>query len=108
MQEILVNRLGSLRLPRKSVVRLTDCLYMTTDVYPGRNTTTTTTTNYSAREGQTVEGNEDYNGKNTCINTNNLFQPSTVCLTRYTSGPIQNSVVYYVNHKEAQLHFLKF
>ena len=36
---ILDNRLGGLSLPRKSVVRLTDCPDMTLDVYPGRKTT---------------------------------------------------------------------
>ena len=39
MHEALVNRLGGLSLPRKSVVRLTDCLDMTLDVYRGRKTT---------------------------------------------------------------------
>ena len=34
-----VNRLGGLSLPRKSVVRLTDRLDMTIDVYRGRKTT---------------------------------------------------------------------
>ena len=37
--EVLVNRLGGLSLPRKSVVRLTDCPDMTLDVYRGRKTT---------------------------------------------------------------------
>ena len=36
MHKVLVNRLGGLSLPRKSVVRLTD---MTIDVYRGRKTT---------------------------------------------------------------------
>ena len=36
MHEVLVNRLGGLSLPRKSVVRLTD---MTLNVYRGRKTT---------------------------------------------------------------------
>ena len=40
MHEVLVNRLGGLSLPRKSVVRLTDSLDMTLDVYHGRKTTT--------------------------------------------------------------------
>ena len=39
MQEVLVNRLGGLSLPRKSVVRLTDRPNMTLDVYRGRKTT---------------------------------------------------------------------
>ena len=46
VHEVLVNRLGGLSLPRKSVVRLTDRPNMTLDVYRGRKTTTTTT--YSA------------------------------------------------------------
>ena len=39
MHEVLVNRLGGLGLPRKSVVRLTDRPDMTLDVYCGRKTT---------------------------------------------------------------------
>ena len=39
MHEELVNRLGGLRLPRKSVVRLTDRPDMTLDVYRGCKTT---------------------------------------------------------------------
>ena len=39
MHEVLVNRLGGLSLPRKSVVRLTDRTDMTLDVYRGRKTT---------------------------------------------------------------------
>ena len=39
MHKVLVNRLGGLSLPRKSVVRLTDRLDMTLDVYRGRKTT---------------------------------------------------------------------
>ena len=39
MQEVLVNRLRGLSLPRKSVVRLTDRPDMTLDVYRGRKIT---------------------------------------------------------------------
>ena len=39
MHEVLVNCLGDLSLPRKSVVRLTDHPDMTIDVYRGRKTT---------------------------------------------------------------------
>ena len=39
VQEVLVNRLGGLSLPRKSVVRITDRPDMTLDVYRGRKTT---------------------------------------------------------------------
>ena len=40
VHEVLVNRLGGLSLPRKSVVRLTDRPDMTLDVYHGHKTTT--------------------------------------------------------------------
>ena len=43
MHEVLVNRLGGLSLPKKSVVRLTDRPDMTLDVYNNSATTTTTT-----------------------------------------------------------------
>ena len=39
MHKVLVNRLGGLSLPRKSVVRLTDHPDMTLDVYHGCKTT---------------------------------------------------------------------
>ena len=39
MHEVLVNPLGGLSLPRKSVVRLTDRPDMTLDVYHGWKTT---------------------------------------------------------------------
>ena len=39
MHEVLVNRLGGLSLPRKSVVRLTDSPDMILDVYHGCKTT---------------------------------------------------------------------
>ena len=39
MHEVLVNRLGGLSLPRKSVVRITDRPDMTLDVYRGHKTT---------------------------------------------------------------------
>ena len=39
MHEVLVNYLGDLSLPRKSVVRLTDRPEMTLDVYRERKTT---------------------------------------------------------------------
>ena len=40
VHEVLGNRFGGPSLPRKSVVRLTDCPDMTLDVYYGRKTTT--------------------------------------------------------------------
>ena len=40
MHEVLVNRLGGLSLPRKSVVRLNDRHDLNLDVYSGRKTKT--------------------------------------------------------------------
>ena len=51
MHEVLVNRLGGLSLPRKSVVRLTDRPDMTLDVYRGRKTTTQPTISAVAATG---------------------------------------------------------
>ena len=44
MHKVLVNRLGGLSLPRKSVVRLIDRSDMALDVYRGRKTTKKKTT----------------------------------------------------------------
>ena len=49
MHEVLVNRLGGLSLPRKSVVRLTDCPDMTLDVYRGRKKNKSTTISHRQR-----------------------------------------------------------
>ena len=42
VHEVLVNCLGGLSMPRKSVVRLTDCPDMTLDVYHGHKNNNTT------------------------------------------------------------------
>ena len=47
MHEVLVNRLGGLSLPRKSVVRLTDRPDMTLDVYHGHKTKIQPTNQFS-------------------------------------------------------------
>ena len=57
MHEVLVNRLGGLSQPRKSVVRLTDRPDMTLDVYRGGKTT--------MQEQQQL--NEHLFGKELCI-----------------------------------------
>ena len=46
VHEVLVNRLGGLSLPRKSMGRLTDRPDMTLDVYRGRKTTMQQQCNY--------------------------------------------------------------
>ena len=60
MHEVLVNRLGGLSLPRKSVVRLTDRPDMTLDVYRGRKTTKQQHCQSKSRsylEGHSTDGN---------------------------------------------------
>ena len=54
MHEVLVNRLGGLSLPRKSVVRLTDRPDMTLDVYRGRKTTNQQSTTSSLSSSQHI------------------------------------------------------
>ena len=49
MHEVLVNRLGGLCLPRKSVVRLTDRPDMILDVYRAQKTTKAKTTKIPIR-----------------------------------------------------------
>ena len=51
VHEVLVNRLGGLSLPRKSVVRLTDRPDMTLDVYRGRKTTNQQQSTRAAADG---------------------------------------------------------
>ena len=58
MHEVLVNRLGGLSLPRKSVVRLTDRPDMTLDVYRGRKTTKQQHTVYSVYLPELVYRND--------------------------------------------------
>ena len=59
MHEVLVNRLGDLSLPRKSVVRLTDRPDMTLDVYRGRKTTKQPTKPTTHAELQIIRGERD-------------------------------------------------
>ena len=54
MHEVLVNRLGGLSLPRKSVVTLPDRPDMTSDVYRGRKATTTTKQQHNAETTEVV------------------------------------------------------
>ena len=57
MREVLVNRLGGLSLPRKSVVRLTDRPDMTLDVYRGRKTTRQQQQHYSLKKNYFLHPN---------------------------------------------------
>ena len=75
MHEVLVNLLGGLSLPRKSVARLTDRPNMNLDVYRGRKTTTTTTVLCASLSRQT-EGYRKNSEKNwgTYLPTGTLLQ----------------------------------
>ena len=73
MHKVLVNRLGGLSLPRKSVVRLTDRPDMTLDVYRGRKTTIQQYNNNPYHFKRIV-----FRYKNTGYNINVLRQ--TACL----------------------------
>ena len=55
MHEVLVNRLGGLSLPRKSVVRLTDRSDMTLDNYRGRKTTIQQHNNFSMERPESTK-----------------------------------------------------
>ena len=57
MHEVLVNLLGGLSLPRKSVVRLTDSHDMTLDVYRGRKTTIQQQQSLQTYHGISIECN---------------------------------------------------
>ena len=76
MHEVLVNRLGGLSLPRKSVVMLTDRPEMTLDVYRGRKTT--------IQQQQQSNANAGYTFYPLSINKKiGLFQ-SFLCVQLYT------------------------
>ena len=64
MHEVLVNRLGGLSLPRKSVVRLTDRPDMTLDVYRGRRTTTQQQQQKAYKGKRVVTENHSYKEPN--------------------------------------------
>ena len=66
MHKVLVNRLGGLSLPRKSVVRLTDRPDMTLDVYRGRKTTMQPT-----KPNMTIDIYRDVKQENKATTTNN-------------------------------------
>ena len=84
MHEVLVNRLGGLSLPRKSVVRLTDRPDMTLDVYRGRKTTIQyNSSESSARQrihmkNQTLFSSKDKSKKLKCRLLQCLFGPLRV------------------------------
>ena len=59
MHEVLVNHLGGLSLPMKSVVRLTDRPDMTLDVYRGRKTTMQQQIQNNKRTPNVVHANTD-------------------------------------------------
>ena len=77
MHEVLVNRLGGLSLPRKSVVRLTDRPDMTLDVYRGRKTTIQHTTIISQTGAEKTQTSNVHTGKikSACKTTQSRLKP---------------------------------
>ena len=78
MHEVLVNRLGGLSLPRKSVVRLTDRPDMTLDVYRGRKTTNQQSLCFcdNKKTGETGSLNASFIKAQTCYVVIILHRPS--------------------------------
>ena len=72
MHQVLVNRLGGLSLPRKSVARLTDRPDMTLDVYRGRKTT------MQQQQQQLDSANSCYSIRQ------NLHTHVAICMHKYT------------------------
>ena len=84
MHEVLVNRLGGLSLPRKSVVRLTDRPDMTLDIYRGRKTT---------MQLQKKQLNIRYGAKFTisyCVLSNSFVSRDPVCHSSLPAVQIAN------------------
>ena len=111
MHEVLVNRLGGLSLPRRSVVRLTDRPDMTLDVYRGRKTTmqqqpplVQNTTNYHLRNSNNLRSIH----ANTIFFYNSFF-PSTIRAWKNLSEDIKNSpsvAVFKYRLNETDIHRL--
>ena len=76
MHKVLVNRLGGLSLPRKSVVRLTDRPDMTLGVYRGRKTTIQQ--QLLSRYPKTVHSNMQHNDQPVLMNRARLFKTNDV------------------------------
>ena len=89
VHEVLVNRLGGLSLPRKSVVRLTDRPDMTLDVYPGRKTTIQLSDHCSVMSLQTLEAGfcywPSFTGMEHCAPHTRAVHMAT-CLERKVEG----------------------
>ena len=81
MHKVLVNRLGGLSLPRKSVVRLTDRPDMTLDVYRGRKTTKQKKNSIKGQGHSLtlIKGHSDFNGK-TCFSHKQLGDLEPKCI----------------------------
>ena len=84
MHEVLVDHLGGLSLPRKSVVRLTDRPDMTLDVYRGRKTNNTITVDVKAIKQQKQQ-----------LQNNNSFIVVTVFYHRITR-PTLTVTLHYI------------
>ena len=81
MHEVLVNRLGGLSLPRKSVVRLTDRPDMTLDVYRGSKTTIQQQQQHAGEQGSRPGPSIFFNGSFLWIRYRNIGStPPIYCI----------------------------
>ena len=88
MHEVLVNCLGGLSLPRKSVVRLTFCRDMTLDVYRGSKRT-------NQQQQQSREGKKrSYRQINVVFRNSYLVSKAQFHVTVTTQ--VNKSVVYFI------------
>ena len=106
MHEVLVNRLGGLSLPRKSVVRLTDRPDMTLDVYRGRKTTIQPNSNFEDMSctGQFQLGIQKLFGQSWQLQIQGSFKGSLVPPQLHISFTLEYSIHFsltalYVNNR---------
>ena len=92
MNEVLVNRLGGLSLPRKSVVRLTYRPDMTLDVYRGRKTIQQQQQHFYLRHL-----NDHLSGKEVLVVPSRLDIFSCIAFL-YVLGCIWNLIVSVTHH----------
>ena len=102
MHEVLVNRLGGLSLPRKSVVRSTYRPDMTLDVYRGRKTT------IQQQQHTTVYMNK---GSKYFFHAQTFARPRGSCRKSSAKTEVFNSakvvIAYLLQNKKMCKHYLR-
>ena len=96
MHKVLVNRLGGLSLPRKSVVRLTDRPDMTLDVYRGRKTTTNNM--YTVTVLILINAHALIKASCFFSENNDIFMYSRLSLSRSRMDPLKHFEIAVLRH----------